>query len=157
MMEMRIRALQWPQDREAVLSFQREIYETNFAGFVLTPEFLREYSSLLRRAVGDRHEGLFVLDDGETVRGFLWVAITSTLVDPWCGYIKNIYVAPTHRRQGWGRRLLERAEGWLSERGVSCVELDCTVGNEAALALYESAGYSTCRYRMSKRCDAKGR
>ena len=154
-MILRIRSLRWPQDREAVLSFQRETYESNFPGLVVTPDFLQEYATLLRRAAGHPQEGLFVLDDGERAQGFVWVGVTSTLVDPWCGYIKNLYVVPERRRQGWARRLLEHAERWLASRGVSRVELDCTVGNEGARGLYESVGYRTCRYRMVKSCGGE--
>ena len=147
----RIRAFRWHRDREAVLGFQREIYEGNFAGLTVTGEFLENYGRSLREAAGEPNEGLFVLEAEGQVRGFLWVAVVSSLVNPWSGYLKNLYVAPELRGQGWGRALLAHADEWLRARGVARVELDCTVGNERAQHLYESCGYEATRLRMAKR------
>jgi aminoglycoside 6'-N-acetyltransferase I len=145
-----IRPFDWRRDREAVLSFQREIYETNFPGLAVTPQFLEDYGRALKAALNDEHEGLFVLADEEGACGFLWVALVGSLVDPWSGYVKNIFVVARYRGQGWGRALLTRADEWLRARGVSRVELDCSVVNEEARRLYERSGYRATRVRMEK-------
>ena len=153
-MPLRIREFRWPADRDAVLHFQYEVYETNFPGFVVTDRFLRDYAAQLRQGVRNPYEKLYVLED-ETGRvcGFLWLEIRATMVDPIVGYIKNIYVAPDLRGQGYGKMLLEVAERWFRSQGCRKATLDVSVCNERAVRLYESAGYRPARYRMEKPLD----
>ncbi|MBM3498462.1 MAG: GNAT family N-acetyltransferase [Armatimonadetes bacterium] len=145
-----VRELNFHRDIETILRFQVEIYETNFPGFRVTATFLRDYRRQLRRVSRQWSEGLFVLDDGQQPRGFLWVGLITTLISPTIGYIKNIYIAPELRGQGWGRELLRTAEQWAAERGATEIELDASVCNEEAVRMYESAGYGTRRLRMAK-------
>jgi GNAT superfamily N-acetyltransferase len=145
-----IRELNWRKHGTRVLEFQREVYETNFPGFVADPLFLRRYADELRRSASHPSEGLFVLeDDGEAV-GFLWVSLITTLVDPCVGYIKNIFVAEHLRGEGHGRRLVSFAEHWCRTRGVYRIALDASCCNQRAVGLYAQMGYGTVRYRMEK-------
>jgi ribosomal protein S18 acetylase RimI-like enzyme len=151
-----VRTLDFNRDAEAVLRFQVEIYERNFPGFRVTESFLRDYRKQLRRASRQWSEGLFVLDDGENARGFLWVGLVGTMVAPSVGYIKNLYVDPTLRGQGWARVLLGMAEKWVSDKGATEIELDASVCNPEAVRLYEAAGYETQRLRMAKDLTRSG-
>lgn len=54
----------------------------------------------------------------------------------------GLMVAGDHRRQGIGRALMEAAEEWARESGIRKLELHVFPHNTAALALYESLGYS---------------
>ena len=51
-----IKRLNWRTHHRDVLEFQREIYETNFPGFVVSKRFLRDYASQLRRSLNDPHQ-----------------------------------------------------------------------------------------------------
>lgn len=53
----------------------------------------------------------------------------------------NLAVAPEHRREGLGARLLEEGLGLLRARGARQVYLEVRAGNEAARALYERRGF----------------
>ncbi|MBC7286745.1 MAG: GNAT family N-acetyltransferase [Armatimonadetes bacterium] len=149
-MAPRIRDFRWPADTNAVLSFQYEVYETNFPGFKVTDRFLRDYANELRAAARNPYEKLYVLDDGGRVCGFLWLEVRATMVDPVVGYVKNIYVAPELRGQGYGRLLLKAADEWFKLMGCRKATLDVSVCNERALKVYEAAGYKPARYRMEK-------
>ena len=58
------------------------------------------------------------------------------------GWINYLAVHPTCQRQGHARRLMERAEQLLAERGCPKLNLQVREGNEAVIAFYESLGYS---------------
>lgn len=152
-MPPRIRDLNWRHDRNAVLEFQREVYEVNFPGFVANEGFLRDYSNQLRRALGSWAEHLWVIEDDHRTAGFIWVALQTTLVDPCIGYIKNVYVEPSLRGQGWGKLLLATAEAWIVQHGATKCALDASVCNQAAVGLYDSQGYNIVRHRMEKRLE----
>jgi ribosomal protein S18 acetylase RimI-like enzyme len=56
--------------------------------------------------------------------------------------IVGMYVHPEHRRSGIGRELLSSAVERLETLpGVERIQLAVTVGNDHALALYQSAGF----------------
>jgi len=147
---MRVRKFDWRRDREAVLGFQYEIYETNFDGCVVDDGFLYDYSIALRDAARNPSENLLVLEQGGKVVGFLWLSLMATLVDDCVGYIKNIYVAPELRGLGCGRYLLEVADEWFLSSGATKATLDATADNERAVGLYMRFGYDVVRYRMEK-------
>jgi ribosomal protein S18 acetylase RimI-like enzyme len=59
------------------------------------------------------------------------------------GFVRSMYVAPAHRGKGLGRQLLQRALSFASSmQGLRQVTLSVTAGNDAAVALYESAGFT---------------
>jgi len=147
----RVREFRWPADREAVLSFQYEVYESNFPGFRVTQPFLQEYAQQIRFACRSPYEKLYVLDDDGEVVGFLWIEVRGTMIDPVVGYIKNIYVAPRLRGQGYGKLLLQTADDWFKAQGCTKATLDVSVCNQVAVRCYEAAGYEVARYRMEKR------
>jgi ribosomal protein S18 acetylase RimI-like enzyme len=59
------------------------------------------------------------------------------------GYLSSLYVAPAHRGQGAGRRLVGHALAFAAAAGVRQVNLTVTATNVAALALYESQGFKS--------------
>ena len=145
-----LREFRWRTDRDPVLEFQTEIYETNFPGFRMHEAFIRDYEAQMRKAWRHPGEYMVVLEDEEGVCGFMWLALISTMVDAFVGYIKNIYVAPRLRGQGHGRMLLAEADRWFRGHGCRKAALDASVCNPQAVAAYQRAGYVPTRYRMEK-------
>lgn len=62
--------------------------------------------------------------------------------DATTGEIKRLYVRPAYRGQGYGRRLLNALEEHGRAVGDTCVLLETGVHNDAAIALFTSAGYT---------------
>ena len=52
-------------------------------------------------------------------------------------------VAPDHRGKGIGKMALQAGLAYLKNKGVQIVELTVDSENEAACALYHSAGFRT--------------
>jgi GNAT superfamily N-acetyltransferase len=55
--------------------------------------------------------------------------------------LNDLFVGPNVRREGVGRRLLERARDWAIETGAKGLVLATAVDNSNARALYESCGW----------------
>jgi ribosomal protein S18 acetylase RimI-like enzyme len=53
----------------------------------------------------------------------------------------SMAVAPTARRRGVGRRLVEELVSWARQKGVDRMKVVVAVGNEPAVALYRSNGF----------------
>jgi RimJ/RimL family protein N-acetyltransferase len=59
----------------------------------------------------------------------------------------GLMVAQGSRRRGVGRALMEAAEAWAREAGISKLELHVFPHNEPAIALYETLGYEREGFR----------
>ena len=147
---MCIRQFDLRRDLQAVLQFQHEIYERNFPGFEVNQKFLNDFARQLRAADRSPAERLWVLEIANQIRGFVWGALITSMIDEFVGYIKSVYVAPELRGQGYGHRLLETAEEWFRAEGAPKAALDASVCNQQALSFYTKAGYCTERLRMEK-------
>jgi GNAT superfamily N-acetyltransferase len=55
--------------------------------------------------------------------------------------LNDLFVGPSARRGGVGRRLLDRAREWAIETGAKGLVLATAVDNSKARALYESCGW----------------
>jgi ribosomal protein S18 acetylase RimI-like enzyme len=69
------------------------------------------------------------------------------------GRIGNLWVAPDHRGQGIGTRLLEAAEDRLADAGVAVVGLEALADNDAARAFYRDRGYDPHRVEYRRRTE----
>jgi RimJ/RimL family protein N-acetyltransferase len=106
----------------------------------------RRYLKALRRYP---HAAVLVAerDDGEIV-GRLSVGRDP---HPASAHVADVglMVAMDARRQGVGRALLEAAADWARRAGIRKLELHVFPWNDAAIALYEAAGYAREGYRKA--------
>lgn len=58
-----------------------------------------------------------------------------------CADLISMWVSPSYRGRGIGRRLVERLVGWARERGARRVILWVTETNAAAIGLYARCGF----------------
>jgi len=58
------------------------------------------------------------------------------------GWIYSVAVAPTHRRQGTGARLVKHAERALTAKGCMKINLQIMPENERVTAFYAALGYA---------------
>jgi len=75
-------------------------------------------------------------------RGFITATVmpaSLTLGNAWS--IRDLYVAPQHRRRGIARALLRHVIDDARAAGASRLSLQTEVGNAPALALYITAGF----------------
>lgn len=63
--------------------------------------------------------------------------------DPTTGEIKRLYVRPEYRGWGYGRRLLTVLEEHGRTVDATCLLLETGMRNSAAIALFDSAGYTS--------------
>ena len=71
--------------------------------------------------------------------------IASVMVghDGHAGFLYFVAVDPDHRRQGWGRAVMQAAESWLAARGVWRSMLMIRPDNTEVAAFYERLGWSS--------------
>lgn len=68
-------------------------------------------------------------------------------------YIDQIGVLNDHRKTGVGSSLLEKAEQFAKELGISRIELDHWTMNTVAATYFRSKGYTLYREQLSKQIN----
>jgi RimJ/RimL family protein N-acetyltransferase len=107
---------------------------------------VRDERRYLRATMQSREAALFVAEVGETIAGRLSIVRDT---QPACDHIADLglMVAIEHRRSGIGTALLAAAEAWARGAGVRKLELHVFPYNQAAIALYDRAGFRTVGLR----------
>jgi ribosomal protein S18 acetylase RimI-like enzyme len=88
---------------------------------------------------------LFVAEEAGSVVGFAAGRVRahpSHFGGQLVGYLSEIFVTPA-MRGGTGTALLERCMSWFADQGLSRVELQVAVRNEAAQGFYRRHGFVT--------------
>jgi ribosomal protein S18 acetylase RimI-like enzyme len=73
--------------------------------------------------------------------GLAWVRLDDDTRES--AHLYQMWVSDAHRRRGIGRALVDAAAAWARLVGARRLELDVTSNNEAAVRLYEGAGFVT--------------
>jgi ribosomal protein S18 acetylase RimI-like enzyme len=98
-------------------------------------------------------DGLLVAeaDDDDPV-GFVTFAVERGRYDQdrTRGLVHDLYVAPAHRDDGVGSRLLRAAEDALAAAGAETVAVEALAANDAARRLYDRHGYEVHRVEMER-------
>ncbi len=96
----------------------------------------------MRRAIrwnGERGNGFLAIDGG------IGCGIVGSMLDEsdaTLATLVSMWTAPTHRRQGIARRLVDAAVAWARSRDVTVMRLMVTSSNAAAISCYEQLGFA---------------
>lgn len=133
-------------------ALMRQHHASDPRRFILTDRPEDGYGRFLASHLSD--PGLLVLvaeRSGEIV-GYVFAGIEPTswrdLRGP-CGFIHDVYVHASARRQGTGRRLVRAAIDWVHSKGMTQVVLWSKSGNDAAQRLFASLGFRGTMVEMT--------
>ncbi|MGB9415296.1 MAG: GNAT family N-acetyltransferase [Acidobacteriaceae bacterium] len=125
--EVRLRALQ-----DAPLAFgSTYARESQFSD----GEWLRRVT----RWNGESGIGYLAMEDGHGC-GIAGVLLEEE--DGACAHLVSMWVAPTHRKCGAGRLLVNEIADWSRQRGAHVMRLMVTSSNESAMQFYQRLGFS---------------
>ena len=114
-------------DIPLLVSMEREIYPES-------PWSANQFKEELA-GMSKSREYLVALDEIEVV-GYGGVALLGDVAD-----IHTLTIKQGHRGLGIASSMLEKLETWAIERGAKALMLEMREGNEAAMSLYQKAGY----------------
>jgi ribosomal protein S18 acetylase RimI-like enzyme len=79
---------------------------------------------------------VFIAKRDEEIVGYTIVSYVKDL-----GEIDSIFIIPKLRNSGLGKKLMEKAEEWLSEQNSHRIVISVADGNESVFPFYQSLGY----------------
>lgn len=108
--------------------------------------------------VGQNRGQIFVAEVAASVVGFVCVRLEhekdeylSTLVD--YAYISDLVVLPSHRGQGYGAILLQKAEEFARLQGMTMLKIQVLVKNQQAISVYLHAGFRPYELALLKQLE----
>jgi ribosomal protein S18 acetylase RimI-like enzyme len=148
----RFRAEEWPTYRDlrlrALLDSPDSFGSTWEREVVLADAEWRD--RLASGATAPNQLPLLALVD-DVPAGLTWARLGDERPD--VAHIYSVWVAPEHRDRSLGRLLMEAVLDWARASGVRVVQLDVTVGNDAALRFYRRFGFVETGSREHMRAE----
>ena len=145
---MKIRDARGP-DREAIVAMWRELmahHRAQDSRFLVAPDGERRYSRHIQEMMRSRDARVLVAETVERspICGYLVVELQERppMAMPGVyGFLSDIYVLESARRQGVGRLLFAEAQRWLTVRKAVAIELYVAEANPAAAAFWQALGF----------------
>ncbi|WP_176445369.1 GNAT family N-acetyltransferase [Blastococcus mobilis] len=109
----------------------------------------RDTAALLPDGAGTEGQVFLAARRGGDLAGAVWAAVQGP-DRPDAAWIYFVWVAPAGRRRGLGRRLVEEAATAVRTRGARYLQLNVFGDNTAAIALYESMGFTVAAQQMTR-------
>jgi ribosomal protein S18 acetylase RimI-like enzyme len=110
----------------------------------LHPDAGRRALELYRKQLMSDDQAIFLAEHDEAAIGIARCveSVGSPLLKPdrYC-YLSSVYVEPAFRRLGVLHALIERAEAWARERGLTEMRLHNASGNADAVASWDALGF----------------
>ncbi len=105
--------------------------------------------------IADENVALLVAEAARMLAGFVHAIIREPpavpiLVPRRYAIVDAIVVKSGFQNQGIGRRLMDEAQAWAVAKGATSIELNVYEFNATAISFYESLGYRTLSWKMSK-------
>ena len=109
----------------------------------------RKAAQDIPQVLDDPTSDLFALEEDGRRVGHLWIG-ERDLQERRVLWIWDVFVDPSQRGRGLGRRAMGLAEGEARGRGLDRVELNVFGGNEVARSLYRALDYDEIAVAMGK-------
>ena len=117
-----------PSDFEGVMAIENACFPGELA-----------YTRPQMRYLLFKANGITLIEaSGDTVQGYITMVFRRN-TETAC--LETIGVLPACRGTGVGKRLLQAAEEWMVTKGITSFRLEVSSGNDAAISMYEKAGY----------------
>lgn len=107
------------------------------------------WEDLTRSVTEPGRHVMFLACDGDAVHGSVYGLRDSG--SSGAGRVGGTWVAPSHRRQGVGKALLQAVLSWAGENGFTRMRLWAPAASPVALALYRQAGFTDTGHRQPLR------
>lgn len=133
-------------------ALMRQHHASDPRRFILTDRPEEGYGRFLVSQLKDPDMLVLVAERSNEVVGYVFAGIEPTswrdLRGP-CGFIHDVYVRESARKEGTGQRLLRDAIDWIHSRGMTQVVLWSKAGNDSAQRLFTKLGFRDTMIEMT--------
>jgi ribosomal protein S18 acetylase RimI-like enzyme len=139
-------------------ALMRQHHAADPARFIQVEHPEAGYGRYLVSQIPEPDSLVMVAERSGQVVGYLYADVEGTswkdLRGP-CGFVHDVYVDESARRQGAGRALMRAALGWFRSKGRSQVVLSTKTQNQHARRLFEALGFRPTMTEMTLDLDGQ--
>jgi ribosomal protein S18 acetylase RimI-like enzyme len=112
----------------------------------------KEFFQLLPDGIASKQQHLLSIEDGDTgvQVGLIWFAEKLQASRP-SAFIYDFLIYEEYRKKGYGKQTLTTLEEKVKELGIETISLHVFGHNQAAIDLYQKAGYEVTDLHMAKK------
>ena len=151
-------------DRDAIAAMWRELIAYHRAQdprFLVAPDGERRYGRHTQEMMRSRDARVLVAQPGERepICGYMVVELQTRppMAMPGVyGFVSDLYVLNSARRQGVGRLLFAEAQRWFAVRKAVAIELYIAEANPAAAAFWQAMGFDPFLKLMHRDIEGRG-
>ncbi|SOD82584.1 aminoglycoside 6'-N-acetyltransferase [Spirosoma fluviale] len=97
------------------------------------------------RLIGSENDGCYLAKAGESYMAFVHVSrrhdyVEGSVALP-VAYIEGIYVKRLYRKQGVAKKLIQAAEDWAKQKGLTQIASDTEITNITSIDFHKKAGF----------------
>jgi len=133
-------------------ALMRQHHASDPRRFILTDRPEAGYGGFLVSHLADPNLLVRVAERANEVVGYVFAGIEPTswrdLRGP-CGFIHDVYVHESARREGTGETLLREAIDWVHSKGMTQIVLFSKSGNDSAQRLFSKLGFRKTMIEMT--------
>jgi GNAT superfamily N-acetyltransferase len=157
-MDMLVRPVRLPDDEPAILAYIQGLqdYELGFENKRRRdPDWAVEHWRDAQERCAQKHGAMFIAEQGGNPVGWVFAyeehgELFIADAERRHGFLAEIFVVPSARGAGHGKRLIAAVEGWSRERGHKCLMIGVLAKNARAIRSYEGAGYEPYSLMMRR-------
>ncbi|MGE3770198.1 MAG: GNAT family N-acetyltransferase [Bdellovibrionales bacterium] len=124
-----------PQDQDGVWALHMRTITEN-AGFVKNVSFHSDMKNIPKV-----YTAFFVIRDQQTIAGMVGLKqLSGNELE-----IKRLQVHPRYQGRGYGKALLEKVFDYAGQHNITCLRLDVSEPQTAALGLYKAMGFTVTK------------
>jgi GNAT superfamily N-acetyltransferase len=136
-----------PEDVDRIVAFEIEIARISFPDDPITDPAVHAHK--LSRAMEKDPRGMFVMEAGDKVIGWLWITINANfLTGEHYATFRSFAVAETWRGSPAPRAFFEFGIDWCKKEGVRRLTGKVHVSNASMRALYKLSGFQPTHLTM---------
>jgi len=124
----------------------------------LVPKYIQMTNDILKREelqefLANTDSNIFVYEKNTELLGAIIISIREEKEDRWkksrvIGYIDDLIVKSSARRNGIGKQLVAAARSWFFAQSIHNVELNVWETNTGSYQFYNALGFHTVQRRM---------
>lgn len=107
-------------------------------------DFEEEFENY-KTAINSENEICYLAKKREIYIAFIHVTIRKEYVEGATespvAYVEGVYVKPAYQRQGIAKKLIDQAEDWAKQRGITQLSSDTNITNLQSIHFHEKIGF----------------
>jgi len=107
----------------------------------------------IKRGIVGKHGEFILVAEGKKIVGFIFCETKkrpTIFKIKEIGFVKDLYIVPTHRKKGLGKRLVKEAEKRFKKKKLKYVGLTSLISNKNALKAYDKMGFKEYKKELRK-------